>query len=161
MRHDRERREREKEDGEAMAARIKLHSTGSNQATGSPKSRGRNATREDKYFNCKKKGHFAKDCVAKGGGKEGQPLPSWNQRWGSNNGQNTDKGTAGSAGETAGEEFAFAAIIPGKAARAEGAEVTIRLLDTGASQHCEPERSNFIELHKTSQPHNIELADGK
>ncbi|THH15160.1 hypothetical protein EUX98_g9509 [Antrodiella citrinella] len=95
-------------------------------------------------FNCEKPGHMKKDCWAKGGGKEGQgPKRKWK---GNGNGGETTSANVAAAGGTA-SEGAHAFHVATDFRKVVDSDLVskgyMRLLDSGASRHFDPDRKNF------------------
>jgi len=94
-----------------------------------------------------------RDCWAKGGGKEGSgPRQRAKGEAGSGKAATDEKP------KDSGEYYAYSAIEI--AAKASGGGHVVRLLDTGASRHFEPDVNNFINIREAPRPYHIELADG-
>ncbi|KAF7353842.1 Transcription factor [Mycena venus] len=114
--------------------------------------------------NCKLDGHVKETCWRPGGGAEGQG-PKGAKGGG---GGKKEKGEAAAAqgsatGKTehAAEDHAYlTAAIPAYALRAAAAEhETLRLLDTGASQHYDGNLANFVDI-APCEPYGIQTASG-
>jgi transposase InsO family protein len=106
-----------------------------------------------KCFNCKRTGHYQRDCFAKGGGKEGQ--------WPKRKGEKTEKAATAKSDD---EEDGWATILdgdsPSKGNRTAPADVRddVEIYDSGASRHMSPYRSKFINFSEIP-PKKIRTAD--
>ncbi|KAJ3474391.1 hypothetical protein NLI96_g12482 [Meripilus lineatus] len=92
---------------------------------------------DSKCLNCGRKGHWKADCWRPGGGKEGQG--PWSKRQGG-------KESANAAVDE--HEHAYTVLADfALAINSLGIDHPIpRILDTGASSHLDPTRSNFIDF---------------
>lgn len=150
--------ERERSESQAMAAKWKQYK-GQQQSNSSTQQASANADSDVECYNCGKTGHKKRDCWREGGGKAGQgPGQSSGNRKRKNK---SKKGGNASNASTGQKDHAFAVVSPGTASKSSTeASTVVRLLDTAASHHYEPDKSNFIEL-KACEPYPIEIADGK
>jgi hypothetical protein len=159
---DQMKEERERTQQVAMQAKWKEYQkaqTQNGQAKG--KSAGKK-TKDVDCYNCNKSGHIKADCWREGGGKEGEG-PNQNGGKGKKRGNGKGKGNAKAStnDQDVPIDHAFAAIDPGIAFKSSSTMGTVvRLLDTAASQHFEPDKSNFIKL-EACEAYPIEIADGK
>ncbi|KAF7376711.1 Transcription factor [Mycena sanguinolenta] len=134
--------------------------------------------------NCGRKGHWAKDCWSKGGGRAGQRPANWkdvargngkgNGRGGGGKSRRDGKGGGGGGNNnnngggagTANYSFAFhtAAQVATDFVRLEETGVVSRgftaLLDSGANQHYCPSRERFVE-YETVDAVPIKSADNR
>ncbi|KAF7337422.1 Transcription factor [Mycena sanguinolenta] len=105
--------------------------------------------------NCGYSGHIKAECRKPGGDKEGVPLPP-------KKGKGKGKAAAAAAEEKppdASESHAYvAAAVPDRALRASGTQ-SLRLLDTGASQHYDGNLANFVDI-RPCEPYQIQTASG-
>jgi len=146
MKLDNNKEKREKEEAAAMSARLKHWKSKGNMKGGDG-----GGSKGDKSkitcYNCEKVGHMARDCRAEGGGahKKG--------------GRSRGRGKKAKGKEDDTEEFAYSVVAAQPAFKAsEGKQV--RFLDSGASRHFEPDRSNFTSI-RPCNPFKIEIADGR
>jgi hypothetical protein len=118
------------------------------------------ASTPTKCENCSKLGHRKVDCWAKGGGKEGKG-PRQQRKAKRKNGGNSPS-TAASAAPADSDAYAFTVGADfAEAAKANlHARGFTRILDSGASRHFDPNRSNFVEFREIA-PKPITSADGK
>ncbi|TFY75033.1 hypothetical protein EWM64_g8978, partial [Hericium alpestre] len=98
--------------------------------------------------NCGHGPHTVANCWAKGGGKEGQGL-----RWNGKRDDGKDQGNSANVAAALSTDFAMAALV----ANPINTDL-IRCLDTGASHHYSPFRSEFINFRQIS-PKVIVAAD--
>lgn len=113
-------------------------------------------------YNCQKKGHTRADCWGEGGGKAGQG-PKRDRSRDNRSGTKQSGRAKKSEGEKTGggEDYAFAVKPTGTAFRtAATGNSVIRLLDSAASQHYDPDKGNF-EFLRAVKPYSIEVANGK
>jgi hypothetical protein len=132
------------------------------------------ASSHDVCNNCGHKGHWAKDCWSKGGGKEGQHPAKWkemdrgnrngrggggggNSGRGSGSGNNNNTANAADAG-TGNYSFAFsaAAHVATNFKKLKETGIVLRgftaLLDSGANCHYCASREHFVEYHSIDAP---------
>ncbi|KAF7350699.1 Transcription factor [Mycena sanguinolenta] len=132
---------RKREEAKAMAAKFERH-----------KQQQQQSKNKKTCHNCGYSGHIKAECRKPGGDKEGVPLPP-----------KKGKGKAAAAAEEkspdASESHAYvAAAVPDCAFRASGTQ-SLRLLDTGASQHYDGNLANFIDI-RPCEPYQIQTASG-
>src|ERR1700761_2649620 len=139
---------RKREEAKAMAAKFERHKQQQSATSQKPKKK--------KCANCSIPGHTKEECRKPGGDMEGIPLPKRER------GSAKGKGKAAAAEEKpsdASEHHAYlAAAIPDRALRASGGK-SIRLLDTGASQHYDGNPAKFVNM-RPCEPYRIETASG-
>jgi transposase InsO family protein len=149
---DQTKERREKEEAAAMSAKLKNWKSKKGESNGDKK---RTSNKSDVVcYNCEKPGHIAKDCYAEGGGSHkkgkhrgrGKKAKKADSSESSNNSDN--------------DEFAYSAIGVASSFKASGGGKQIRFLDSGASRHFEPDRSNFITI-RSCEPYTVEVADGR
>ncbi|KAF7324328.1 Transcription factor [Mycena sanguinolenta] len=133
---------RKREEAKAMAAKFERHKQQQQQ----PK--------RQRCANCNIPGHPKEECRKPGGDKEGVPFPRRDEDKG--------KGKAAAAEQQlydASESHAYiATAVPESALRASGTQ-SLRLLDTGASQHYDGNLANFISI-RLCKPYQIQTASG-
>ncbi|KAF7333659.1 Transcription factor [Mycena sanguinolenta] len=133
---------RKREEAKAMAAKFERHKQQQQQ----PK--------RQRCANCNIPGHPKEECRKPGGDKEGVPFPRRDE--------DTGKGKAAAAEQQlydASESHAYiATAVPESALRASGTQ-SLRLLDTGASQHYDGNLANFISI-RPCKPYRIQTASG-
>jgi hypothetical protein len=140
---------RKREEAKAMAAKFERHKQ--QQQKQQPQQ-----PKKKRCANCSYTGHTKEECRKPGGDMEGIPLPKKDK------GSAKGKGKAVAAEEkssNASEHHTYvAAAIPDRALRASGGK-SIRLLDTGASQHYDGSTANFVDM-RPCEPYRIETASG-
>ena len=150
--------EEERTEAVAMAAKWKEY-----KAKAENRAQGDKPKKDIVCFNCDRAGHIKADCWREGGGKAGEGP---NQGGGKNKkrGRGKRKGDAKKAAagtQDSPVDHAFAAISPGVAFKSSSASGTVvRFLDSAASQHFEPDRSNFIKIEPCA-PFPVQIADGE
>ncbi|KAF7377884.1 Transcription factor [Mycena sanguinolenta] len=134
---------RKREEAKAMAAKFERHK------------QQQQSKNKRTCHNCGYSGHIKAECRKPGGDKEGVPLPP-------KKGKGKGKAAAAAAEEKppdASESHAYvAAAVPDRALRASGTQ-SLRLLDTGASQHYDGNLANFVDI-RPCEPYQIQTASG-
>jgi hypothetical protein len=148
IRLDQSKDKREK-DAAAMSSKLKNWKSKSKGDEGDGSKKGDRS--KVKCYNCEKLGHIAKDCRAEGGGAH-----KGKKRHG--RGKKASKRKDSSDSES--DEFAYSAVATAPAFKASGGANQTRFLDSAASRHFEPNRSNFVTI-RTCKPYTIEVADGR
>jgi len=124
---------------------------------------GKSKSKDIVCFNCDRPGHIKADCWREGGGKadeKGAPSRGKDHKRGNRGKKGGDAKSANDNTQNT-QDYAFAAIAPGLALRSSSNPTTVvRLLDTAASHHYDPNKSNFVTL-EPCEPYAIEIADGK
>lgn len=107
-------------------------------------------------YNCHGKGHIARNCRKKGGGREGQP---WPKPGGARDGDGADANA--NANAAAEKHHGFVALgnsVTSALAAAPGLYVDV--FDSGASVHISPYRERFISFTELNPPRAITAANG-